>query len=424
MQKFRLWWTYHSNAIEGNKLTQGETETFLMEGLTAKGKPLKDHLDLRGHNDAINFLFSLVKEKQSITESDIRGLHKILLMEPYPVDAISPDGKPTTKMVAVGEYKTSANHVKTRTGEIHYYATPEETAAKMHDLMEWYRKELAEGVMHPVEIASRFHHQFTAIHPFDDGNGRMSRLLMNLMLMQGGYPPTVVRLGERDDYLAALRRADRGEYEDFITLIGEHVVESLNLFIEGAQGKDVSEPTDLRKEIELELLRLEHIEEPVARSRELLYGLYKGSFNSLVTEAVNQLAPFCKFFTDGTVHFQTEVQYLNSQISSSYTRPFADTNFSEHLEECFGKGREAIGTQVQFRFASFRKGRFDTFDLTASLKITCEPLKYSVHALPEQGGKSLLHFYQEPLTKDEITSLVEPLARYLLKTIQEKTKTS
>ena len=80
MQKFRLWWTYHSNAIEGNKLTQGETEIFLMEGLTAKGKPFKDHLDLRGHNDAINFLLSLVKDNQPITESDIRGLHRILLV--------------------------------------------------------------------------------------------------------------------------------------------------------------------------------------------------------------------------------------------------------------------------------------------------------------------------------------------------------
>src|SRR3954469_5626107 len=68
LQKFRLWWTYHSNAIEGNKLTQGETEMFLMEGLTAKGKPLKDHLDLRGHSNAINYLLAFIREKEVLTE--------------------------------------------------------------------------------------------------------------------------------------------------------------------------------------------------------------------------------------------------------------------------------------------------------------------------------------------------------------------
>src|SRR5215216_787601 len=95
MQKFRLWWTYHSNAIEGNSLTQGETEMFLMEGLTAKGKPLKDHLDLRGHSNAINYLLGFIRDKEVLTEAAIRELHTILLVEPYQVQAITPDGLPT-----------------------------------------------------------------------------------------------------------------------------------------------------------------------------------------------------------------------------------------------------------------------------------------------------------------------------------------
>src|SRR5438093_4378069 len=207
LQRFRLWWTYHSNAIEGNRLTQGETEIFLLEGLTAKGKPLKDHLDLRGHSNAINYLLDFIRHQEVLTEASIRELHKILLIEPYRVEAITPTGQQTSKVVALGQYKTQPNHVRTPTGEIHFYATPEETPAKMRDLMTWYRDETAKGAMHPVEIAARFHHRFTEIHPFDDGNGRMSRLLMNLMLMQAGYPPVVIRIGERDQYLAALRRA-------------------------------------------------------------------------------------------------------------------------------------------------------------------------------------------------------------------------
>ena len=277
MQKFRLWWTYHSNAIEGNQLTQGETEMFLMEGLTAKGKPLKDHLDLRGHNEAINFLLSFVREKQEITEVDIRNLHKILLVEPYAVDAITPDGAPTKKMVAIGEYKTSSNHVRTRTGEIHYYATTEETPAKMHDLMMWYREEKMKGALHPVELAARFHHRFTAIHPFDDGNGRMSTAADESDANAVGLSPSCIAVDREGQYLAALRRADRGEYDDFIAMIGEHVLESLILYIRAAKGEEISEPTDTKKEIELEILRLQHIEEPAQRSTQLIRALFERS---------------------------------------------------------------------------------------------------------------------------------------------------
>jgi len=91
MQKFRLDWNYHSNAIEGNSLTLGETRAFLLEGLTANGKPMKDHLDIKGHDDLITFLELFIQRKETLTEAAIREMHKILLKEPYEVDAITPD---------------------------------------------------------------------------------------------------------------------------------------------------------------------------------------------------------------------------------------------------------------------------------------------------------------------------------------------
>src|SRR6185437_13693042 len=149
MQKLRLDWNYHSNAIEGNRLSYGETVAFLMEGITAKGKPLKDHLDIRGHNEAINFLLSIVKETRPISEADIRNLHKLILVEPYNVKAQTAEGSSTTKQIALGEYKTSPNHVQTATGETHYYATPEETPAKMQELMDWYHKVITNKAINP-----------------------------------------------------------------------------------------------------------------------------------------------------------------------------------------------------------------------------------------------------------------------------------
>jgi len=230
MQKLLLGWNYHSNAIEGNCLTFNETVAFLMEGTTAEGKPLKDHLEIRGHNEAINFLLSIVKDTRPISEADIRNLHKMILVEPYAIRAQTADGLPTTKIINPGEYKTLPNHVQTATGETHYYATPEETPAKMQELMDWYYRVSNHTEIHPVVTATLFHHKFVSIHPFDDGNGRMSRILMNLILMQMGYPPVVILLSDSQKYYALLGGADKGDFWPFVEFISDGLKSSLQMF--------------------------------------------------------------------------------------------------------------------------------------------------------------------------------------------------
>lgn len=189
MQKFRLDWNYNSNNLEGNSLTYGETKALLLHGITAQGKPLKDHFEITGHDEAIKWVEDLVKRDHPLTENFIRELHTLLLKSPYEVKAITPDGQPTTRRIAVGQYKTAPNHVKTKTGEIFRVATPEETPAKMHDLIQWYRKKNEELDVNPILLAAEFHYRFIRIHPFDDGNGRTVRILMNFILMKFNYPP-------------------------------------------------------------------------------------------------------------------------------------------------------------------------------------------------------------------------------------------
>lgn len=403
MQKFRLWWTYHSNAIEGNTLTQGETEMFLMEGLTAKGKPLKDHLDLRGHSNAINYLLGFIHDKEVLTEAAIRKLHEILLVEPYQVQAITPDGWPTMKTVALGQYKTQPNHVRTPTGETHFYATPEETPAKMQDLMTWYRDETAKRAMRPVEIAARLHHRFTAIHPFDDGNGRMSRLLMNLMLMQAGYPPAVIRLGEREQYLAALRRADAGENEDFISFIAEHVVSSLELYVRAAKGEEIHEPTDLEKEIALLKMELKHIEDPEPRSTETIEKLFTTSLHPLYAEIAKLMGPLCDLFAENSVNRAGQL----SNIIGSTTMPRTTV-----IQERLG---------LEFILKGFKKARFNTFDVSVGFVIHFDQLKYRLELQTPAPPLIIQHFYQEPLSKDEITDVAQKLTRFFVEAIKKKT---
>lgn len=420
MQKFRLWWTYHSNAIEGNTLTQGETAMFLMEGLTAKGKPLKDHLDLRGHSNAINYLIGFIRDKEVLTEAAIRKLHEILLVEPYQVQAITPDGLPTMKTVALGQYKTQPNHVRTPTGETHYYAIPEETPAKMQDLMRWYRDETAKGSMHPVEIAARFHHSFTDIHPFDDGNGRMSRLLMNLMLMQDSYPPVVIRLGERDQYLAALRLADAGEYDDFLAFIAEHVVVSVELYIRAAKGEEIHEPTDLEKEIALLKMELKHVEEPEPLTQETQKRLFVTSFDPLFAEIVKLLTPLCELFAVND--FKLDGLMGNESIGYGFAGKFdlLVQHSMPRIDTWWDNGHFVKNLNLIFQLSGFKKARFDTFDLSTQITITFESLKYRIQLQAANPPLTIQHFYQEPLSKDEIVDIAQKFTRFFLDAIKQK----
>ncbi|MEL7222281.1 MAG: Fic family protein, partial [Bacteroidota bacterium] len=251
MQKFRLDWNYHSNHLEGNTLTYGETKALILFGITAQGKPLKDHFEVTGHDEAVKWVLEIVKEDRPITENFIRELHKLILKESYEVDAITPDGNPTKKRVNIGVYKSTPNHVQTRTGEIFRFATPEETPAKMNDLISWYKTKVEAENVNPILLAAEFHYRYIRIHPFDDGNGRTARILMNFILLQFGYPPVIIKTEDKENYFAALRQADAGMLEPFVEYIAENLNHSLALMIKGAKGESIEEPDDLDKEIAL-----------------------------------------------------------------------------------------------------------------------------------------------------------------------------
>jgi len=319
MQKFRLDWNYHSNHLEGNTLTYGETKALLLFNITAQGKPLKDHIEVTGHNEAINWVIDVVKGEYPLTENFIRELHKLLLKDPYEVDAITPDGKPTKKKVHVGEYKKTPNHVKTVTGEIFRFATPEETPAKMTDLLNWYRSKIEEETINPILLASEFHYKFISIHPFDDGNGRTARIIMNFILMKYGFPPTIIKTEDKENYFAVLRLADAGNIEAFINYITQNLVYSLELMISGAKGEPIEEADDLEKELILLESRLKNINkrEYIAKSEDIIQTIFSETilplFNKLEEK---QKKLFDNFYVEQKTYFYMD----GSQVDEPYYR--------------------------------------------------------------------------------------------------------
>lgn len=250
-QKLRIESNYHSNAIEGNSLTLGETRSLILHGLTAQGKPMRDHLDIEGHDEAVQAIEDAVKQNELINEVFIRNLHNVLLKEPYEIDALTPNGRPTKRLINVGQYKTQPNNVETSTGEIYYYTSPDQVKPEMSDLMDWYRSAESQGE-HPIVIAATFHYRFVRIHPFDDGNGRLARLLMNMILIKHGYTVAIIPIQERNRYIDHLEQADKSEdLAEFIAYVAGCCEYTLSLHLRAARGEDIEEADDIDKEIAL-----------------------------------------------------------------------------------------------------------------------------------------------------------------------------
>jgi len=240
-KKIRLEFNYNSNHIEGNTLTYGETELLLIYGKTQGNHDIREYEELSAHDTAFSMIKEWAEEKERfITEVDIKNLNRILLIRPFWKEAQTASGEPTRREIIPGNYKQFPNSVRLANGEMHHYASPDETPAKMKDLMDWLNQTIEKGEMSIPEIAAQFHYKFVCIHPFDDGNGRIARLLMNYILLHYGYPEIIIKSKDKPQYLDALQRADAGFMEVFIEFILSELVWSLELYIKAGKGESLS----------------------------------------------------------------------------------------------------------------------------------------------------------------------------------------
>ena len=208
-QRFTIDYNYNSNHIEGNTLTYGQTELLLLFGKVSGEGELKDFADMKASQVGLKMMMEEVASgKMPLTQNFIRQLHKTLLREDYTVYRNLPGGIQTSFVIHAGQYKTRPNSVITRYGDRFDYASPEETPALMADLVDWYNEAEQSGKYSPVELAALFHYRYIRIHPFEDGNGRIARLMVNYILARHGWPMIVVRNRRKNEYLEALHQSD------------------------------------------------------------------------------------------------------------------------------------------------------------------------------------------------------------------------
>ena len=347
-QKFRFDWNYHSNNIEGNSLTFGETKSLLLHNITAQGKSLKDHIEITGHNEAIDALVELTRGDAPLSESFFRQLHVLILRERYQVDAITPEGAPTRRWIEVGQYKTGQNHVQTVTGEIFRFAEPIDVPEKMHALLQSINDLQDPTSAEVLLCAARAHYQFVLIHPFDDGNGRMARLLMNLILIKYGFPPAIIKTQSKQEYFAALRQADGGQFDVFAEYIAECVCASLQIMLAGARGESFEEPDEQDRQIKMleKLLEEKTRKLTILRDAESMSQLFLTSFAPLVRELDVAARKFASLYVNaktavyrnnsnrGEEPLESSLEYVRSTIdpetiSFMFTAYFSNLKFQD-----------------------------------------------------------------------------------------------
>ena len=206
-------WIYNSNAIEGSTLTLRETQLILETGLTIGGKSLREHFEVINHQEAIEYVEGLVAGDEPVTSFHVRQIHKLVLTQIDDREA--------------GQYRTLPVRIAGAG-----YQPPEawQVPRLMDEWGAWLNGPAL--ALHPVERAAPAHHRLAAIHPFVDGNGRTARLVMNLLLMRSGYPPTIILRINRRQYYRTLAQADAGRVAPLVNFVGRAVERSLTLYLE------------------------------------------------------------------------------------------------------------------------------------------------------------------------------------------------
>ena len=308
-RKFMLEFNYNSNHIEGNTLTYGQTEMLLMFGKVVDEANMKDLEEMKAHNVCLKMMQTEAGEKDKpLTETFIRQLHNTLLREDYTVYRQQPDGSTTSYVVHAGVYKTRPNSVMTVTGERFEYASPEETPALMNDLVGWYNDEERSGVMSPIELASVFHYRYIRIHPFEDGNGRIARLLVNYILTRHGFPMIVVKSKDKENYLTALNRCDVAvgptpsdgahagleQLAPFVGYMSKCVERALIVGIRAAHGENIEDADDWKKNLKLKYR--DKLSKP-ALNDEFLANVLNNVYQPLLNRIDSELSEFYSIFS-------------------------------------------------------------------------------------------------------------------------------
>jgi fido (protein-threonine AMPylation protein) len=368
---------------------------------------------MKAHDVAFQLIQKWAQDARPISENDLKSLNKVLLVRPYWRDAITPDGSKTRREILVGDYKKYPNSVRLENGEIFEYTTPIETPPKMQELMEWFRSEEELSRAHPLVLAALFHYKFVRIHPFDDGNGRVSRLLMNYVLLRNNFPPIIIKSADKNNYLKALNSADAGDTEAFVRYVGEQLIWSLDISIKAAKGEDIEEPDDIDKELSLLQKQINlNITIQERKSPENIVAIFELSLIKIFELTESKLQQLADSFIELERNFIPIIPEGYNHLDSIQDKDWTSLKRWLINEIVIGK-KQIIGFNYTYNLNGL-KSAIKAPRFQASVVVEFNDFNYSIN--------KVLFPYGQPLSEEEIQSIVRPIIKEVIEKIKLTTQ--
>ena len=412
--KFRLDWNYYSNSMEGNTLTMEETRSVMVGNLTVDGKPIKDVLEMRGHNEVVADILKIGKGELRVSEKRIRDIHIGIMHE-----------EDKTQKHKIGIWKTDSNYVINYKGEKFEFVAPVDVPERMHDLLNKTNSSIdaihqnkkparpsGGDAPHPLDVTLQFHLDYVLIHPFYDGNGRTARILSNLLLISFGYPPFWVKTNERNiynQYIADIQGYG-GNPNLFFESVADMILRSQQLMLDAIEGKEISEAEDWEKQLAL-LKKQGKAEDEltVTKSVTSVLDILNNCAFPLLEKVMLKLAAFDELFTEkrilfGSGSYQTVIMNLNDareNLLNDNDRYMNDIRFTYSLN-------------------GYKKSGTNTFSVSIDLSWNFEQFKYRFFLNHSDHTAAVLKLYHQYFDEIEINAFVNESGSILMKQIESQ----
>ncbi|MDR1746581.1 MAG: Fic family protein [Tannerella sp.] len=423
--KFRMDYNFHSNHIGGNQLTFEQTKLLFMLGETSGNASMQDYEAMKSHDAALALVKKKVAAGEPFSESLISELYKTLFMNKFSKDDTSlsvPDSsiEPESDM-----YRTSPGTFTIPTGEVYNYAAPEEVPEMMHQLVEWYLAEEKKAELSTVELIALFYYRFARIHPFEDGNGRIVRLLVNYILHSHQYPMIVILASEKNLYFRALNQCDiavgnmvgagmdvRIDYiRPLEAFIEKHVKYALEMGIKAGKGESIEEPDEFAKKVSGLKQELASEDLGVAQiqySPEAVRTVINHSIAPLLLTWEGKVKLLDSLFADRQIAVKTDakkVRYCGYDFESLIHNADTIDEFSRSLKISISLSVEGIG-------------KVDNHLTINGGGLVIDFYK-NVYKITTSTGTVTNKLYHQMLKKDELNYIADELSDQLVENIEQ-----
>lgn len=409
--KFRLDWNYHSNSMEGNTLTLDETRSVMVNNLTIEGKPLRDVIEMRGHDNVVTEMLSVGKGETRLSERRIKDIHKAIVHEEDP-----------EKQQAVGQWKIKPNYLYNYKKERFDFVAPELVAERIHTLLNTTNAVIdaifakKKDAMHPVTLAFWFHLEYVSIHPFYDGNGRTARIFSNLILIACGYPPLIIDTREKETYNRYLAdiQAYGGAPDLFYGFLADKLMRSQQLVLDALAGKSIDEPSDIDKELSLFVLQATAIE-PIGAlkaTKEIVFDTYQNSIKPLFKLIEEKHHTLDKLFAEN-IYFRS----ANDGNISSIPLDTFESLLAKLVEK---KDNHIYNLAITIRHSAYQNNGMNMFSVIFKLMVYFGDYQYTI-----QNDNQVLATltYSNPISYSQLEVIVSKFVKENLEEIKHRRKT-